>query len=105
MKKAEDPIVREKIIVGYMIEIYCKNQHNDKGKLCVDCEELRNYSIERLNSCRYAINKPVCKNCTTHCYNPAMKERIIKVMRYSGPRMIVLHPVHAFYYIFKKFMK
>lgn len=104
MNKTKNPIETEKNIIGYMIEIYCRNNHNVKRKLCADCNELKNYSLARLDNCRYADHKPVCKNCTTHCYNPSMRERIIKVMRYSGPRMIIFHPVYTFYYILKKYI-
>ena len=33
--------------------------------------------------------------CPVHCYRPEMKERIRMVMRWSGPRMIIYHPIAA----------
>ena len=40
-------------------------------------------------------NKTFCSNCKTHCYQTQMRERIRQVMRYSGPRMLLHHPVMA----------
>jgi len=88
-----------------MIDIYCKKKHNTQGELCSDCEDLKEYSSHILNNCRYSTNKPVCKNCSIHCYSPVMRDWIIKVMRYSGPRMILYHPIDTFYYLSRKIKK
>ena len=53
------------------------------------------YARVRLDKCRYGTEKPTCANCPTHCYKPAMRERVREVMRYSGPRMLRKHPVLA----------
>ena len=34
-------------------------------------------------------------NCRVHCYNREMREQIRRVMRFSGPRMLLHHPVMA----------
>ncbi len=39
--------------------------------------------------------KTFCSNCRVHCYKPEMRERIRQVMRFSGPRMLFVHPVQA----------
>ena len=39
--------------------------------------------------------KTFCSNCKVHCYKPDMRDKIKAVMRYSGPRMILHHPVAA----------
>ena len=39
------------------------------------------------------LNMHVCANCTVHCYKPEMREKIREVMRYSGPRMLFIHPL------------
>ncbi|MGA3290750.1 MAG: nitrous oxide-stimulated promoter family protein [Candidatus Bathyarchaeia archaeon] len=36
--------------------------------------------------------KSTCGKCLIHCYRPDMKEKVKKVMRYSGPRMLLSHP-------------
>lgn len=39
--------------------------------------------------------KTFCSNCRVHCYKPEMREKIRAVMRFSGPRMLFVHPVAA----------
>ena len=39
--------------------------------------------------------KTFCSNCRVHCYKLEMRERIRKVMRFSGPRMLLYHPIMA----------
>jgi hypothetical protein len=38
-------------------------------------------------------SKTFCSNCKVHCYKPEMREKIREVMRFSGPRMILHHPI------------
>ena len=100
-----------------MIALYCRDHHaateplgaaagacNGHGGpspgqagdgLCPECAELLAYARLRLEKCRYGADKPTCANCETHCYKPAMREKVREVMRYSGPRMLRLHPVLA----------
>ena len=88
-------IQREKKTIELMIAIYCRKQHGTKKGLCQECRELLNYAANRLDKCRFEAAKPVCNRCTVHCYQPQMRERIRRVMRYSGPRMLLEHPVAA----------
>ena len=39
--------------------------------------------------------KTFCSACKVHCYSKENKEKIRKVMRYAGPRMLLYHPVLA----------
>ena len=39
--------------------------------------------------------KTFCSACKIHCYRNDMAEKIRKVMRYSGPRIIFHHPILA----------
>lgn len=103
--KSNNPIEREKAIISKMIYIYCNKKHKTKDELCSNCEELLEYSLHRLNNCIYSVNKPVCKNCGIHCYSPVMKQRIIRVMKYSGPRMFLYHPIDTLYYLIRKLKK
>ena len=43
-----------------------------------------------------------CKKCPIHCYRPQMKERMCKVMRWAGPRMILYHPVAAIKHVMRE---
>ncbi len=85
-------IAREQQTMETMIGIYCRDHHHTKKKMCVECQQLADYAMERLRKCPFAPDKPTCKNCTVHCYRPAEKQRIQQVMRYAGPRMLLHHP-------------
>jgi hypothetical protein len=76
-----------------MIDLYCRHHHGSKDQLCKECHELCDYVKKHLEKCPLKNNKPKCSKCTIHCYTPAMREKIKKVMRYSGPRMMYLHPI------------
>jgi hypothetical protein len=104
-------LAREEKTIAAMIALYCRDHHagapSSAGEradgatgqagdgLCPDCAELLAYARLRLEKCRYGADKPTCANCETHCYRPAMREQVRVVMRYSGPRMLKLHPVLA----------
>lgn len=96
MDKLRDKREREKVVVGEMIALYCRGNHGAKrGGLCADCAQLLAYAHLRSEKCPYMEKKTFCSSCKTHCYQPEMRERIRTVMRYSGPRMIFVHPVMA----------
>ena len=82
----------EKKTLSAMIKEYCKLVHGRKT-LCPDCSRLEEYSMKRINNCTYGSGKPVCKECPVHCYSPFMREQIRQVMRISGPRMLLRHPI------------
>lgn len=85
---------REKRIVGEMIALYCRRNHSiKKGCLCPQCSALLAYAHERSDKCPYMENKTFCSSCKTHCYQPNMRAQIKAVMRFSGPRMLTVHPV------------
>jgi hypothetical protein len=91
-------IHRESKTVSVMIADYCRNHHTNKH-LCSDCEKLLDYALQRLKKCPYQDGKTTCAKCPMHCYKPEMRDSIRKVMRYSGPRMILKHPVLAIYHL------
>ena len=84
---------REKKTLEAMIRIYCHGLHNTEGYLCKECQEILNYSFERLGKCPFGADKPACITCPIHCYETEMRERIRAVMRYAGPRMLFPHPI------------
>lgn len=92
---------QEKLTVGKMIHIYCHAKHGTRHYLCEECDKLNEYAQKRLSHCKYGDDKPICKNCSTHCYTPAMKEKIRVVMRFAGPRMIYKHPILAVKHLLK----
>ena len=90
----EDKREREKRVVCEMIALYCRKNHGGK-ELCGECHELAEYACARSDKCPFMANKTFCSNCKVHCYKPEMREKIRKVMRFSGPRMIFHHPITA----------
>lgn len=86
---------REKYVVSEMITLYCKKRHGCKNGLCAECQELLEYAKLRSDKCPFMETKTFCSNCKVHCYKKDMRDRIGKVMRFSGPRMIFTHPVLA----------
>lgn len=87
---------QEKQVVDLMIHLYCRRRHSmPKGQLCPDCEALLSYAQLRSDKCPFMETKTFCSNCKVHCYHPEMREKIRKVMRFSGPRMLFVHPVMA----------
>jgi hypothetical protein len=85
---------QERATVKAMIRLYCRQQHNSR-KLCEDCTRLWEYAEERLEKCPFGVENPTCQNCPIHCYKPEMRQHIREVMRYSGPRMMLHHPLMA----------
>lgn len=86
-------IEREQRTVSVMIKMYCRDQHSHEDGLCEKCHELDQYAIGRTLRCPFGKDKPVCSLCMVHCYNREKREKIRRVMRYAGPRMIIRHPV------------
>lgn len=86
-------IEKEKIIIEKMIVLYCRGHH--QATLCPDCKALLCYARQRLDRCKFGNGKTSCRKCPIHCYKPEMKEQIRKVMRYSGPRILLYHPIVA----------
>jgi len=94
------------VLVGF-VSIYCRENHraedikpfafkdkrltdalgNREVALCQDCGKLLNHGMVKLLLCPYNP-KPMCKKCETHCYAPGYREKIRKVMRFSGMYLI-----------------
>ena len=78
---------KEKSIVTLMIKLYCK-KHDD-----IDEADLLRYVNERIDKCPMMEQKTFCSKCKIHCYRKEYREKIKKVMRYSGPRIFFYHPI------------
>lgn len=76
-------------IVALMIQIYCRHHYD------IDEKELLDYVILRIQKCPMMKEKTFCSRCSIHCYEKNMQEKIKRVMRYSGPRMLLYHPILA----------
>jgi hypothetical protein len=86
---------RERRTIAAMIDLFCRGRHQAEAGPCGDCVELRDYADKRLEKCPFQEEKPPCADCPIHCYQPARREQVKAVMRYSGPRMFLRHPLFA----------
>ncbi|WP_295937322.1 nitrous oxide-stimulated promoter family protein [uncultured Alistipes sp.] len=93
-------IEKEKQTIELMLRLYCRKKEGN-ATLCEECRELLAYAHKRLDACCYGNEKTTCKKCPTHCYAHARREKIREVMRYSGPRMLIYHPLIAIKHLFE----
>lgn len=75
-----------------MIALYCGNTTAGKGACAPSAAPWRNTARARSDKCPFMEEKTFCSNCKVHCYKPEMREKIREVMRFSGPRMLLVHP-------------
>lgn len=88
-------------VMAKMIALYCRGQgHADRTRepqeraaLCPDCRRLLAYARGRIIRCPRMEVKSFCSACPVHCYAADMREAVRRVMRYSGSRMLLRHPV------------
>lgn len=99
----------EKKTLEAMIDLYCKGNHYNKKEdrtasytRCPICVEQTKYALGKIDKCPFKENKPVCSKCRVKCYNIEHKDYIKGVMRYSGPRFILHHPLLLLRYAFRK---
>lgn len=95
-------IEEEKRVIRVMVELYCRAHHNSEGVVCDECKSLIDYAHHRLERCSFGAQKPSCRKCTIHCYAPCKKEQIRQVMRFSGRRMILRHPIMVLRHLLKE---
>ena len=94
-------INRETKTISTMVSLYCKNHHDESGGgVCDECKHIQEYAIKRLQKCPFIANKPTCAKCLVHCYNKDMKNKVKLIMRYSGPRLLLSHPILAIRHLF-----
>ncbi len=90
-------------VLADFVAIFCRQNHRQEPKavfsvtnealrraigdkelmLCDDCRRLLHHGVAKLLQCPYDP-KPMCKKCLTHCYAAGHRERMRKVMRFSG---------------------
>ncbi|MBW6466574.1 MAG: nitrous oxide-stimulated promoter family protein [Brevefilum sp.] len=104
--KNKNRLKREQKTVSKMIALYCRSHHDPPpGHLCPDCQSLAEYAHQRIDRCPYELKKPTCVKCPIHCYKQDLREEIRTVMRYSGPRMLLHHPILAIYHLVDGFRR
>ena len=75
------------------------SERRQAGQICPVCQELLDYARLRSEKCPFMKEKTFCANCKVHCYKPEVREQIRQVMRFSGPRMLIYHPVLAVWHL------
>ncbi|MAE27696.1 MAG: hypothetical protein CMJ87_01765 [Planctomycetes bacterium] len=92
--------------LALMVEIWCEGNHAHRTRisrtagmlsaigsdmkpkcLCDECAELLSYGSIRRQMCPHE-EKPLCKECETHCYRAGYREQIRELMRYSGVELL-----------------
>ncbi len=95
---------REMRTVSQMIALYCKGNHDATERthtafcgepVCEECKNIDDYAHLRTERCKKMDVKTSCNECENHCYKPGEQKRIRAIMRYSGPRMLSVHPIAA----------
>ena len=103
MDKVEKKRQKEQYVVEEMIRLYCRKNHpkekRQEGQMCPKCQALSDYAKQRSQKCPFMEEKTFCANCKVHCYKPQMREQIRQVMRFSGPRMLLYHPILAIWHL------
>ncbi len=90
----------EKNTIEAMTRLYCRYLHKS-AELCKNCRSVLEYGFKRIDHCTFGPEKPACNDCKVHCFSAEMREEVKKIMRYSGPKMIYMHPVMALYHFLK----
>lgn len=83
---------REATLLSLMVQDYCK-QHHDCESLCDECHQFLVYALTRLACCPFGEKKPTCAKCKIHCYRASEKETARTIMRQTGPKMLLKHPL------------
>lgn len=97
--KNTGPIIQQEItLIKVMIQLFYQKQE-EQAELTV--EQMLAYAQKRLEVCRFGEAKPTCQHCPVHCYQKRYQEQMKLIMRYSGPRMLVYHPVLAIKHAFR----
>lgn len=98
LSRASRRALREKRTVAVMVRMYCRAKHGTKKHLCEHCRRLVEYANKRVDKCPFIERKPTCAKCTVHCFEKSKREEIRHVMRHSGPRMLLRHPLLAIFH-------
>lgn len=92
-RKPEDRRQFETKVVCEVIDLYAA-AHPD-----FDAESLKDYARLRIARCPMMETKTFCSACSVHCYQAEKREQIRQVMRWSGPRMLLRHPLMTLHHL------
>ena len=98
VQSSDSPVQRSKF------NVESSDSPVQSSNLCSDCNELFEYSVNKITNCPLKENKALCSKCHIHCFDENHRKKIKKVMRYSGPRILFSNPILSFKHI-KKYIK
>lgn len=78
-------LVREQVIVAWMIGRHCRRVHRVRPVPCPACDRLTAAIQRRLRRCPHGHEKPSCPRCDIHCFTAQELEEIREVMRAASP--------------------
>lgn len=94
--KVDKKRAEEQKVLSLMFRLYCKHYHTKESRggeaLCADCKRDLDYACKRSQHCPRMKEKSFCAFCPRKCYSLAMSEKISKVMKFAGPRLLLRKP-------------
>ncbi|MBK4716667.1 MULTISPECIES: nitrous oxide-stimulated promoter family protein [Tenebrionibacter/Tenebrionicola group] len=91
-------IQREQKTIRRMIALY-KRHCPEALPEAAHYEALYAYALKRLDRCVFGEDKPACRRCPVHCYQPAKREEMKRIMRWAGPGMLWRHPLLTLHHL------
>ncbi len=108
--------LKDMAVLGRFVALYCRGKHPARAKrrfsykgvddstwhgiqLCDECFKLLAHGTAKRLMCPKEP-KPYCKECDIHCYGPGYRERVRRIMRYSGKKMIMRGRLDMLYHYF-----
>lgn len=107
-------------VLGKFVEVYCEKHHGDalrepftvggidvsgttlgKRMMCVECRSLLRHAVAKRARCPLQP-KPACRVCPVHCYAPKMREKIRKVMAFSGRHLMLRGHLHLLFHFLSR---
>ncbi len=97
--------IKDLKILAQFTSVYCLSQHKTTSKpltvddpqlqvlplhrypVCGECHAFLLYAFQRRINCPLA-ERPSCKHCHVHCYRPGHRDKVRKIMRFSGQYLI-----------------
>jgi hypothetical protein len=119
-ERLDRKMARDLRVLSDFVSVYCRENHAGDEKspfpvrddrvrsalgkkeplLCADCSRLLSHGIAKLMLCPYDP-KPTCRKCETHCYAPGYREKMRRVMRFSGPHLVKHGRLHLLLHYLK----
>lgn len=83
MSDRQKNIEHDAEVLREFVGVFCRQEHKTAEGLCVGCQALLDYAIERRRKCPFDP-KPTCKSCSIHCYQEPYRTAIRAVMKTGG---------------------